>query len=150
MVLPSPLILSRPLTVLSPMLLPLQTPEQFAGSLDVATKLGLNGVVIIGGDDSNVRILHSRNHNAVPTSGCLRALRYVRFHRCNAYRSRESPCLPACPHTHTRVCVQTNAAVLAEYFAANNAATKVIGCPKTIDGDLKVRAVWLQLVHRCW
>ncbi len=31
----------------------------------------------------------------------------------------------------------TNAAVLAEYFAANNAGIQVIGCPKTIDGDLK-------------
>ena len=31
----------------------------------------------------------------------------------------------------------TNAAVLAEYFAANNSNIQVIGCPKTIDGDLK-------------
>jgi len=31
----------------------------------------------------------------------------------------------------------TNAAVLAEYFAANNTVIQVIGCPKTIDGDLK-------------
>ncbi|MBE6579414.1 MAG: diphosphate--fructose-6-phosphate 1-phosphotransferase [Ruminococcaceae bacterium] len=31
----------------------------------------------------------------------------------------------------------TNAAVLAEYFAANKAGVQVIGCPKTIDGDLK-------------
>ena len=31
----------------------------------------------------------------------------------------------------------TNAAVLAEYFAAKNAGIQVIGCPKTIDGDLK-------------
>ncbi len=31
----------------------------------------------------------------------------------------------------------TNAAVLAEYFAANNSGVQVIGCPKTIDGDLK-------------
>ena len=31
----------------------------------------------------------------------------------------------------------TNAAVLAEYFAAQNAGIQVIGCPKTIDGDLK-------------
>ncbi len=31
----------------------------------------------------------------------------------------------------------TNAAVLAEYFAANNLGVQVIGCPKTIDGDLK-------------
>ena len=31
----------------------------------------------------------------------------------------------------------TNAAVLAEYFAANHTGVQVIGCPKTIDGDLK-------------
>jgi pyrophosphate--fructose-6-phosphate 1-phosphotransferase len=31
----------------------------------------------------------------------------------------------------------TNAAVLAEYFAAKKISCSVIGCPKTIDGDLK-------------
>ena len=31
----------------------------------------------------------------------------------------------------------TNAAVLAEYFAAHDAGVQVIGCPQTIDGDLK-------------
>ena len=31
----------------------------------------------------------------------------------------------------------TNAAVLAEFFAAHNTGVQVIGCPKTIDGDLK-------------
>lgn len=31
----------------------------------------------------------------------------------------------------------TNAAVLAEYFAAKETGIQVIGCPKTIDGDLK-------------
>lgn len=31
----------------------------------------------------------------------------------------------------------TNACVLAEYYAAKNAGIQVIGCPKTIDGDLK-------------
>ena len=31
----------------------------------------------------------------------------------------------------------TNAALLAEWFVANNAGIQVIGCPKTIDGDLK-------------
>ncbi|GHV04721.1 pyrophosphate--fructose 6-phosphate 1-phosphotransferase [Spirochaetia bacterium] len=65
----------------------IETPEQFAASLATAQKLGLDAVVIIGGDDSN-----------------------------------------------------TNAALLAEYFEAHgNAGSKiqVIGCPKTIDGDLK-------------
>ena len=31
----------------------------------------------------------------------------------------------------------TNAAVLAEYFKSQNTGVQVIGCPKTIDGDLK-------------
>ncbi|MCR5697253.1 MAG: diphosphate--fructose-6-phosphate 1-phosphotransferase [Marinilabiliaceae bacterium] len=31
----------------------------------------------------------------------------------------------------------TNACVLAEYYLAKNAGVQVIGCPKTIDGDLK-------------
>ena len=35
----------------------------------------------------------------------------------------------------------TNAGVLAEYMAANNTGVQVIGCPKTIDGDLKNEAI---------
>ncbi|GHV79770.1 pyrophosphate--fructose 6-phosphate 1-phosphotransferase [Spirochaetia bacterium] len=62
----------------------IETPEQFAASLENATKLGLDAVVIIGGDDSN-----------------------------------------------------TNAALLAEYFLSRGSKIQVIGCPKTIDGDLK-------------
>ena len=62
----------------------IETPEQCAASLETAKKLGLNAVVIIGGDDSN-----------------------------------------------------TNAALLAEYFLAQGSDIQVIGCPKTIDGDLK-------------
>ena len=31
----------------------------------------------------------------------------------------------------------TNAAIMAEYYKAHNAGVQVIGCPKTIDGDLK-------------
>jgi pyrophosphate--fructose-6-phosphate 1-phosphotransferase len=62
----------------------IETPQQFAASLETAKKLGLNAVVIIGGDDSN-----------------------------------------------------TNAALLAEYFVENGSTIQVIGCPKTIDGDLK-------------
>jgi pyrophosphate--fructose-6-phosphate 1-phosphotransferase len=62
----------------------IETPEQFAASLDTAKALGLDAVVIIGGDDSN-----------------------------------------------------TNAALLAEYFEEQDAGIQVIGCPKTIDGDLK-------------
>ena len=31
----------------------------------------------------------------------------------------------------------TNACLLAEYFAKQSAKCKVVGCPKTIDGDLK-------------
>ena len=62
----------------------IETPEQFAASLKTARELGLNAVVIIGGDDSN-----------------------------------------------------TNAALLAEYFLKEGSDIQVIGCPKTIDGDLK-------------
>ncbi len=62
----------------------LETEEQFQKSLKVCKDLGISGVVIIGGDDSN-----------------------------------------------------TNAAMLAEWFVKNNADIQVIGCPKTIDGDLK-------------
>jgi pyrophosphate--fructose-6-phosphate 1-phosphotransferase len=62
----------------------IETPEQFAAALETVKKLGLDAVVIIGGDDSN-----------------------------------------------------TNAALLAEYFLAQGASAQVIGCPKTIDGDLK-------------
>ena len=62
----------------------IETPEQFASSLETALEMGLNAIVVIGGDDSN-----------------------------------------------------TNAALLAEYFIENGASIQVIGCPKTIDGDLK-------------
>jgi pyrophosphate--fructose-6-phosphate 1-phosphotransferase len=37
----------------------------------------------------------------------------------------------------------TNAAVLAEYFLAHNAAVQVIGIPKTIDGDLRSEKIEL-------
>ena len=62
----------------------LETEEQFQSSLKVCKDLGITGVVIIGGDDSN-----------------------------------------------------TNAALLGEWFVKNNTGIQVIGCPKTIDGDLK-------------
>ncbi len=62
----------------------IETEEQLAASLAVVNKLQLDGLIIIGGDDSN-----------------------------------------------------TNAAILAEYFLKHHSKTKVIGVPKTIDGDLK-------------
>ncbi|NGX32892.1 MAG: Pyrophosphate--fructose 6-phosphate 1-phosphotransferase [Candidatus Anoxychlamydiales bacterium] len=62
----------------------IETDEQLEKSLSCAKDLKLDGIVIIGGDDSN-----------------------------------------------------TNAAILAEYFKKNKVLTKVIGVPKTIDGDLK-------------
>jgi len=62
----------------------IETEEQLKSSLDTATKLAIDGIVIIGGDDSN-----------------------------------------------------TNAAILAEYFLNHNCKTKVVGVPKTIDGDLR-------------
>lgn len=62
----------------------IETPEQFLGAVETVSKLQLDGLVIVGGDDSN-----------------------------------------------------TNAAFLAEHFLAQNVSTRVIGVPKTIDGDLK-------------
>ncbi|MBS3904435.1 MAG: diphosphate--fructose-6-phosphate 1-phosphotransferase [Simkania sp.] len=62
----------------------IETPEQLKSALQVVETLKLDGLVIIGGDDSN-----------------------------------------------------TNAAILAEYFMQQGCLTKVIGVPKTIDGDLQ-------------
>lgn len=66
----------------------IETPEQFKQAEDTVTKMELDGLVVIGGDDSN-----------------------------------------------------TNACLLAEYFRGKNMKTRVIGCPKTIDGDLKSKEV---------
>uniref|UniRef100_A0A803NZH4 Pyrophosphate--fructose 6-phosphate 1-phosphotransferase subunit beta n=1 Tax=Cannabis sativa TaxID=3483 RepID=A0A803NZH4_CANSA len=66
----------------------IETPEQFQQAADTAQKLDLDGLVVIGGDDSN-----------------------------------------------------TNACLLAENFRGKNLKTRVIGCPKTIDGDLKCKEV---------
>lgn len=41
----------------------------------------------------------------------------------------------------------TNAAVLAEYFVAHNCGIQVIGCPKTIDGDLKNEDIEISFGH---
>ena len=62
----------------------LEKQAQFDQGLEHCRKLGINALVVVGGDDSN-----------------------------------------------------TNACVLAEYYQQINAGVKVIGCPKTIDGDLK-------------
>ena len=62
----------------------LEKEEQFDKGYEILKKLGIQALVIIGGDDSN-----------------------------------------------------TNACVLAEYYAAKKYGVQVIGCPKTIDGDLK-------------
>ncbi|CAA3015629.1 pyrophosphate--fructose 6-phosphate 1-phosphotransferase subunit beta [Olea europaea subsp. europaea] len=66
----------------------IETPEQFKQAEETALKLDLDGLVVIGGDDSN-----------------------------------------------------TNACLLAENFRSKNLKTRVIGCPKTIDGDLKCKEV---------
>ncbi|MED6123960.1 hypothetical protein PIB30_054496 [Stylosanthes scabra] len=66
----------------------IETPEQFKQAEETAKKLDLDGLLVIGGDDSN-----------------------------------------------------TNACLLAENFRSKNLKTRVIGCPKTIDGDLKCKEV---------
>ncbi|XWS30981.1 hypothetical protein CRYUN_Cryun23aG0037800 [Craigia yunnanensis] len=66
----------------------IETPEQFKQAEETVKKLDLDGLVVIGGDDSN-----------------------------------------------------TNACLLAENFRSKNMKTQVIGCPKTIDGDLKCKEV---------
>ncbi len=62
----------------------LEDDEQYEKGAVICKKLGINAIVVIGGDDSN-----------------------------------------------------TNACVLAEYYSQKNTGIQVIGCPKTIDGDLK-------------
>ncbi|KAL9266874.1 Pyrophosphate--fructose 6-phosphate 1-phosphotransferase subunit beta-like protein [Drosera capensis] len=62
--------------------------NQFKQAEETVLKLNLDGLVVIGGDDSN-----------------------------------------------------TNACLLAENFRSKNIKTRVIGCPKTIDGDLKSKEV---------
>ena len=62
----------------------LEETAQFDKGIEICNQLGINALVIIGGDDSN-----------------------------------------------------TNACVLAEYYLQKNTGIQVIGCPKTIDGDLK-------------
>lgn len=62
----------------------IETVEQLAASLETVKQHRLDGLVIIGGDDSN-----------------------------------------------------TNAAILAEYFLEKECPTRVVGVPKTIDGDLR-------------
>jgi diphosphate--fructose-6-phosphate 1-phosphotransferase len=62
----------------------IETEEQFKMSMEHCQSLKLDGLVVIGGDDSN-----------------------------------------------------TNACLLAEYFKKHGCSTCVVGCPKTIDGDLK-------------
>ncbi|WJX27226.1 diphosphate--fructose-6-phosphate 1-phosphotransferase [Trifolium repens] len=66
----------------------IETPDQFKQAEETVKKLDLDGLVVIGGDDSN-----------------------------------------------------TNACLLAENFRSKNLKTQVLGCPKTIDGDLKSKEV---------
>ncbi|KAI3898192.1 hypothetical protein MKW92_010420 [Papaver armeniacum] len=66
----------------------IETPDQFKQAQETSKKLDLDGLVVIGGDDSN-----------------------------------------------------TNACLLAENFRGSNMKTRVVGCPKTIDGDLKSKEV---------
>ncbi|MFA5250846.1 MAG: diphosphate--fructose-6-phosphate 1-phosphotransferase [Parachlamydiales bacterium] len=67
----------------------IETEEQLEAALACVRRLDLDGLVVVGGDDSN-----------------------------------------------------TNAALMAEYFLKHKAKTKVVGIPKTIDGDL--RSFWIE------
>ncbi len=62
----------------------LEETAQYDKGVEICNKLGIQALIVIGGDDSN-----------------------------------------------------TNACVLAEYYLQKNTGIQVIGCPKTIDGDLK-------------
>ena len=62
----------------------LEEESQYEKGAEICKKLGINAIVVIGGDDSN-----------------------------------------------------TNACVLAEYYKQKGTGIQVVGCPKTIDGDLK-------------
>jgi len=62
----------------------LEEDWQYEKGAEICQKIGINAIVIIGGDDSN-----------------------------------------------------TNACILAEYYSQKKKGIQVIGCPKTIDGDLK-------------
>ena len=62
----------------------LEEEWQYEKGAEICKKLGINAIVVIGGDDSN-----------------------------------------------------TNACVLAEYYSQKKTGIQVVGCPKTIDGDLK-------------
>jgi pyrophosphate--fructose-6-phosphate 1-phosphotransferase len=62
----------------------IETPSQLAAAKNTVERLGLDGLVVIGGDDSN-----------------------------------------------------TNVAILAEHFLQEKCTTRVIGVPKTIDGDIQ-------------
>ncbi|KAG2300963.1 hypothetical protein Bca52824_037435 [Brassica carinata] len=70
-----------------------EKPEQFKQAEETAKKLDLDGLVVIGGDDSNIN------------------------------------------------------ACLAENFRSKKLKTRVIGCPKTIDGDLKCKEVSFPFDH---
>lgn len=66
----------------------IESDSQFAAAAQTVTRMALDALVVVGGDDSN-----------------------------------------------------TNAALLAEHFVNSGISTKVIGVPKTIDGDLKNEAI---------
>ncbi|KAL0884825.1 hypothetical protein Bca101_008806 [Brassica carinata] len=69
-----------------------EKPEQFKQAEETAKKLDLDGLVVIGGDDSNIN------------------------------------------------------ACLAENFRSKKLKTRVIGCPKTIDGDLKCKEIYSEMI----
>jgi len=95
----------------------LPTPQ---GAKKVCESLALDGLLVIGGDDSNTNaavlgtfLLLSPTPPSAP------------FSSAPSVSSHLTSLPPSLPPSQ------------AEYFAAHDCPTRVIGAPKTIDGDLK-------------
>ena len=120
----------------------LETEEQFAVAAEVCKKHGITAIVIIGGDDSNTNAAVLAEYMAAHNTGGFDIIGSGR----TKLETEEQFAIVVenCRKHGVNALViiggddsNTNAAVLAEYCAAHNTGIQVIGCPKTIDGDLK-------------
>ena len=93
---------------------------QFKQAEETAKKLDLDGIVVIGGDDSN-------------TNACLLAENF----RWTALFKK------ICFSVHCFSCIYHMFCEIIPLLLirSKNLKTRVIGCPKTIDGDLKCKEV---------